>query len=129
MDAPAGQDSYSLKVGLAKMLAGGVIMDVTDATQARIAEDAGAGMVFRETRGVCADAGDSGEVRGRVAGRADDLLDEGILKLRDAAADEAVVERVVPGAVLLGLDAVQAVLLDRQRRQPAQAVVHRQFDW
>lgn len=30
------------KVGLAEMLKGGVIMDVTDATQARIAEDAGA---------------------------------------------------------------------------------------
>jgi len=31
-----------LKTGLAEMLAGGVIMDVTDASQARIAEDAGA---------------------------------------------------------------------------------------
>ena len=31
-----------LKTGLAEMLKGGVIMDVTDATQARIAEDAGA---------------------------------------------------------------------------------------
>ena len=32
----------ALKTGLAEMLKGGVIMDVTDATQARIAEDAGA---------------------------------------------------------------------------------------
>ncbi len=34
--------SYHLKVGLAEMLKGGVIMDVTNPTQARIAEDAGA---------------------------------------------------------------------------------------
>jgi len=34
--------SYKLKVGLAEMLKGGVIMDVTTADQARIAEDAGA---------------------------------------------------------------------------------------
>jgi len=33
---------YKLKVGLAEMLKGGVIMDVTNADQARIAEDAGA---------------------------------------------------------------------------------------
>jgi len=31
-----------LKVGLAEMLKGGVIMDVTNAEQAKIAEDAGA---------------------------------------------------------------------------------------
>lgn len=37
-----GKDAYLLKVGLAEMLKGGVIMDVTDAEQARIAEDAGA---------------------------------------------------------------------------------------
>src|SRR4051812_36693160 len=36
------QDSYHLKVGLAEMLKGGVIMDVVNAEQARIAEDAGA---------------------------------------------------------------------------------------
>ena len=34
--------SYEIKVGLAEMLKGGVIMDVTDAKQAKIAEDAGA---------------------------------------------------------------------------------------
>ncbi len=33
---------YRLKVGLAEMLKGGVIMDVTNAEQAKIAEDAGA---------------------------------------------------------------------------------------
>lgn len=37
-----GKDSFLLKVGLAEMLKGGVIMDVTNADQARIAEDAGA---------------------------------------------------------------------------------------
>jgi pyridoxal 5'-phosphate synthase pdxS subunit len=34
--------TWTIKVGLAQMLKGGVIMDVTDAAQARIAEDAGA---------------------------------------------------------------------------------------
>lgn len=34
--------SYAVKVGLAQMLRGGVIMDVIDAAQARIAEEAGA---------------------------------------------------------------------------------------
>jgi pyridoxal 5'-phosphate synthase pdxS subunit len=37
-----GNDQWRLKVGLAEMLKGGVIMDVTNAEQARIAEDAGA---------------------------------------------------------------------------------------
>lgn len=35
-------ESFRLKVGLAEMLKGGVIMDVVDAEQAKIAEDAGA---------------------------------------------------------------------------------------
>jgi pyridoxal 5'-phosphate synthase pdxS subunit len=35
-------DSYKIKIGLAEMLKGGVIMDVTTADQAKIAEDAGA---------------------------------------------------------------------------------------
>ncbi len=35
-------NDYSLKVGLAEMLKGGVIMDVVTPEQARIAEDAGA---------------------------------------------------------------------------------------
>jgi pyridoxal 5'-phosphate synthase pdxS subunit len=34
--------SFEVKVGLAEMLKGGVIMDVTTPEQARIAEDAGA---------------------------------------------------------------------------------------
>ena len=41
------QDSqFRLKVGLAEMLKGGVIMDVTNAEQAKIAEDAGAAAVM-----------------------------------------------------------------------------------
>ena len=33
------QDSFAVKVGLAEMLKGGAIMDVTNAEQARIAEE------------------------------------------------------------------------------------------
>jgi pyridoxal 5'-phosphate synthase pdxS subunit len=40
------QNHWEEKVGLARMLAGGVIMDVTDAEQARIAEQAGAAAVM-----------------------------------------------------------------------------------
>jgi len=36
------KNTYELKVGLAEMLKGGVIMDVTNKDQAKIAEDAGA---------------------------------------------------------------------------------------
>jgi pyridoxal 5'-phosphate synthase pdxS subunit len=45
--APASTtDSFALKVGLARMLCGGVILDVTTREQARIAEDAGASAVM-----------------------------------------------------------------------------------
>ena len=37
-----GAEAYELKVGLAEMMKNGVIMDVTDAEQAKIAEDSGA---------------------------------------------------------------------------------------
>jgi len=40
------QELYSLKVGFAEMLKGGVILDVTNAEQARIAEEAGAAAVM-----------------------------------------------------------------------------------
>ncbi len=40
------QNGFRLKTGLAEMLKGGVIMDVTDADQARIAEEAGAAAVM-----------------------------------------------------------------------------------
>src|SRR5438067_9020731 len=39
-------DSYRVKVGLAEMLKGGVIMDVVNAEQAKIAETAGAAAVM-----------------------------------------------------------------------------------
>ena len=42
MAEQSGEQSYRLKVGLAEMLKGGVIMDVTTAEQAKIAEAAGA---------------------------------------------------------------------------------------
>jgi pyridoxal 5'-phosphate synthase pdxS subunit len=41
-DERKGADSYEIKVGLAEMLKGGVIMDVTNPEQAKIAEEAGA---------------------------------------------------------------------------------------
>src|SRR5499426_3060866 len=40
------ETAFTLKTGLAEMLKGGVIMDVTNADQARIAEDAGASAVM-----------------------------------------------------------------------------------
>ncbi len=40
------ENEFRLKTGLAEMLKGGVIMDVTDADQARIAEEAGAAAVM-----------------------------------------------------------------------------------
>ena len=39
-------EQFRVKVGLAEMLKGGVIMDVINAEQARIAEDAGASAVM-----------------------------------------------------------------------------------
>lgn len=39
-------DTFRVKIGLAEMLKGGVIMDVTNADQAKIAEDAGAAAVM-----------------------------------------------------------------------------------
>ncbi|MDH5612878.1 MAG: pyridoxal 5'-phosphate synthase lyase subunit PdxS [Gammaproteobacteria bacterium] len=40
--ATSGADNFAVKVGLAEMLKGGAIMDVTNVEQAKIAEDAGA---------------------------------------------------------------------------------------
>ena len=42
----ASAESFEIKVGLAEMLKGGVIMDVTNPEQAKIAEDAGAAAVM-----------------------------------------------------------------------------------
>ena len=44
--SPFSSDEFRVKVGLAEMLKGGVIMDVVDAEQAKIAEDAGAAAVM-----------------------------------------------------------------------------------
>jgi pyridoxal 5'-phosphate synthase pdxS subunit len=41
-EEPMDSNDFRLKVGLAEMLKGGVIMDVVNADQAKIAEDAGA---------------------------------------------------------------------------------------
>jgi pyridoxal 5'-phosphate synthase pdxS subunit len=41
-DRRSTAEAFELKVGLAEMMKGGVIMDVTDAEQARVAEEAGA---------------------------------------------------------------------------------------
>src|SRR5258707_5794908 len=64
-----------LKTGLAEMLKGGVIMDVTDAAQARIAEDAGAVAVMALER-VPADI----RKEGGVARMADPAIVEAIMK-------------------------------------------------
>ena len=40
------ESTFRVKAGLAEMLKGGVIMDVIDAEQAKIAEDAGAAAVM-----------------------------------------------------------------------------------
>ena len=37
--------TFALKAGLAQMLKGGIIMDVTNATQAKIAEEAGVTLI------------------------------------------------------------------------------------
>src|SRR6266850_7152472 len=46
MSSSNGNSGLRLKTGLAEMLKGGVIMDVTDASQAEIAERAGAAAVM-----------------------------------------------------------------------------------
>jgi pyridoxal 5'-phosphate synthase pdxS subunit len=71
----AATGTLRLKTGLAEMLSGGVIMDVTDATQARIAEDAGAVAVMALER-VPADI----RKEGGVARMADPAIVEAIMK-------------------------------------------------
>ena len=67
--------SYAVKAGLAQMLKGGVIMDVVDDTQAKIAEDAGAVAVMALER-VPADI----RADGGVARMSDPNMIEAILK-------------------------------------------------
>lgn len=50
MASEASKGTFAVKVGLAQMLKGGVIMDVVNEEQARIAEEAGA------VAGVCTPA-------------------------------------------------------------------------
>lgn len=65
------QSPFSVKVGLAQMLRGGVIMDVVNAEQARIAEEAGACAVMALER-VPADI----RAQGGVARMSDDQRDQ-----------------------------------------------------
>ena len=67
--------NYKVKVGLAEMLKGGVIMDVTNPEQAKIAEDAGAAAVMALER-VPSDI----RAEGGVARMADPDIIEGIKK-------------------------------------------------
>ena len=67
---------YKLKVGLAEMLKGGVIMDVTNAEQAKIAEDAGAVAVMALER-IPADI----RAQGGVARMSNPRLIKGIQKM------------------------------------------------
>ena len=46
MQGMRDEATFRVKAGLAEMLKGGVIMDVVDAEQAKIAEDAGAAAVM-----------------------------------------------------------------------------------
>src|ERR1043165_4968328 len=55
--------SLRLKTGLAEMLKGGVIMDVVNAEQAEIAEQAGAGSVMALERGPAQIRGEGGGAR------------------------------------------------------------------
>src|SRR6266536_157753 len=67
-------DSFRVKVGLAEMLKGGVIMDVVTADQAVIAEEAGAAAVMALER-VPADI----RVQGGVARMSDPTMIKGIM--------------------------------------------------
>ncbi|MBM4381890.1 MAG: pyridoxal 5'-phosphate synthase lyase subunit PdxS [Deltaproteobacteria bacterium] len=71
-----GAQSYELKVGLAEMLKGGVIMDVTTPEQAKVAEDSGAAAVMALER-VPADI----RKEGGVARMAQIAVIEGIQKV------------------------------------------------
>src|SRR3989304_2890411 len=71
--AMAEQSTWRTKVGLAEMLKGGVIMDVTTAEQAKIAEDAGAVAVMALERGpadIRAQGGGAGMAAGSGEGAA-----------------------------------------------------------
>jgi len=73
LDGVRDEATFRVKVGLAEMLKGGVIMDVVDAEQAKIAEDAGAAAVMALER-VPADI----RRDGGVARMSDPLMIKGI---------------------------------------------------
>ncbi len=75
MEASLDKGTYKVKTGLAEMLKGGVIMDVTTAEQAKIAEEAGAVAVMALER-VPADI----RASGGVARMADAAIVEKIIK-------------------------------------------------
>ena len=88
-------DELRVKIGLAEMLKGGVIMDVTNAEQALIAEKAGAAAVMARER-VPADIRKEGGVA-RMAP---------IRKIRE------IMEAVSIPVMAIGYDAVSRSLLD-----------------
>src|SRR6185437_810357 len=71
--------SLRLKTGLAEMLKGGVIMDVTDAEQARIAEEAGAAAVMALER-VPSDIRKEGGVAGMAKCRIGHFVEAQVLE-------------------------------------------------
>ena len=87
---PMETGTFRVKSGLAEMLKGGVIMDVTDAEQARIAEDAGACAVMALER-VPADI----RKDGGVARMSDPAMIQGIILFCLIVADVFTRYRVV----------------------------------
>lgn len=75
LETSAAQSTFAVKAGLAQMLKGGVIMDVVDAEQAKIAEEAGACAVMALER-VPADI----RAQGGVARMSDPSMIEDIMK-------------------------------------------------
>src|ERR1044072_1723511 len=87
--------TFRVKAGLAEMLKGGVIMDVVDAEQAKIAEDAG-GAAGRARGGAENRAGAAGAagVGPRGRGPADTRRDGGVARMSDPAMIKGIQEAV-----------------------------------
>ncbi len=67
-------EQFRVKVGLAEMLKGGVIMDVTDAAQAKIAEDAGAAAVMALERVPADIRAEGGVARMAAIGKIEEIM-------------------------------------------------------
>ncbi len=67
-------EQFRVKVGLAEMLKGGVIMDVTDAAQAKIAEDAGAAAVMALERVPADIRAEGGVARMAAIGKMEEIM-------------------------------------------------------